>query len=35
MARYDVTSYGLVLQDTESFVFDIYKVMSEVEITAE
>jgi hypothetical protein len=35
MAHYDVTSQGLVLWDTESFDFDIYKAMSEVEITAE
>jgi hypothetical protein len=33
MAHYDVTSQGLVLQDTELFAFDIYKAMSEVEIT--
>jgi hypothetical protein len=35
MARYDVTSQGMVLRDTESFAFDIYKVMVEEEITAE
>jgi hypothetical protein len=35
MACYDVTSQGLVLWDTESFTFDIYKAMSEVGITAE
>jgi hypothetical protein len=35
MARYDVTSQGLVLQDTEPFAFDIYKVVAEEEITAE
>jgi hypothetical protein len=35
MARYDVTSHGLVLRDTESFDFDIYKAMSKVEIAAE
>jgi hypothetical protein len=34
MARYDVTSQGLVLRDTEPFVFDIYKAISEVKITA-
>jgi hypothetical protein len=35
IARYDVTSQGLVLRDTELFAFDIYKAMSEVKITAE
>jgi hypothetical protein len=35
MARYDVRSQGLILRDTEPFVFDIYKVMGEEEITAE
>jgi hypothetical protein len=35
LAHYDVTNQGLVLQDTESFAFGIYKVMSKVEITAE
>jgi hypothetical protein len=35
MACYNVTSQGLVLRDTKSFVFDIYKAMSEVEITVE
>jgi hypothetical protein len=34
MAHYDVTSQGLVLRDTESFAFDIYKAMCEVEIIA-
>jgi hypothetical protein len=35
MSRYDVTSQRLVLRDTESFAFDIYKAMSKVEITTE
>jgi hypothetical protein len=35
MACYNITSQGLVLRDTESFVFDIYKVMYEVEIIVE
>jgi hypothetical protein len=35
MARYDVTSQGLVLRDIESFAFDIYKAMAEEEITTE
>jgi hypothetical protein len=35
MAHYDVTRQGLVLRDTELYSFDIYKAMSEVEITAE
>jgi hypothetical protein len=35
MARYNITSQGLVLQDTESFAFDIYKAMSKVGITVE
>jgi hypothetical protein len=34
MARYDVTSQGLVLRDTEAFAFDIYKAMSKVEMIA-
>jgi hypothetical protein len=33
MAHYDLTSQGLVLRDTESFVFKISKVMTELEIT--
>jgi hypothetical protein len=35
MVHYDVTSQGLVLRDTVSFVFDISKVIPDVEITAE
>jgi hypothetical protein len=35
MACYDVTSQGLVLWDTDSFAFDIYKGMAEEGITAE
>jgi hypothetical protein len=35
MARYDVTSQGLVLRDTKPFAFDIYKAMADVEITVE
>jgi hypothetical protein len=35
MARYDVTSQGLVPQDTEPFAFDIYKAMVEEEITTQ
>jgi hypothetical protein len=34
MARYDVTSQGLVLRDTELFSFDIYKAMAGEEIIA-
>jgi hypothetical protein len=34
MARYDVTSQGLILRDTEPFSFDIYKAMAEEKITA-
>jgi hypothetical protein len=35
MACYDVTNRGLVLRDTESFDFNIYKAMAKEEITAE
>jgi hypothetical protein len=35
MAQYNVTSQGFVLQGIEPFAFDIYKAMSEMEITAE
>jgi hypothetical protein len=35
MTHYDVTSQGLVLRDIELFAFDIYKAMTEEEITAE
>jgi hypothetical protein len=35
LAHCDVTSQGLVLRDSEPFAFDIYKVMSKVEIIAE
>jgi hypothetical protein len=35
MARYDVTSQGLILEDTELFAFNIYKAMAEEEIIAE
>jgi hypothetical protein len=33
LACYDVTNQGLVLQDMESFAFDIYKAIAEEEIT--
>jgi hypothetical protein len=33
MACYNVISQGLVLRDTKSFAFDIYKAMAEEEIT--